>query len=116
MNAKFKDYQVLTCEIFEKDGHATPRTEKAPLQGYVHSLGHGLGLNIHERPWSGLTSADDNLLKPGVVFTIEPGLYYPEQGMGFRIEDAYWMNPEGKIERLTEYPYDFVLEMKKWKK
>lgn len=116
MNAKFKDYQALTCDIFEKDGHPTVRTEKAPLQGYVHSLGHGLGLNIHERPWSGLTATDDNLLKPGVVFTIEPGLYYPEQGMGFRIEDSYWMNPEGKIELLAEYPYDFVLEMKNWKK
>jgi Xaa-Pro aminopeptidase len=116
MNAKFKDYQALTCDIFEKDGHPTVRTEKAPLQGYVHSLGHGLGLNIHERPWSGLTAADDNLLKPGVVFTIEPGLYYPEQGMGFRIEDSYWMSAEGKIELLAEYPYDFVLEMKNWKK
>ncbi|MCG2787461.1 MAG: M24 family metallopeptidase [Anaerolineae bacterium] len=116
MNAKFKDYQALTCNIFEKDGHPTVRTEKAPLQGYVHSLGHGLGLNIHERPWSGLTAADDNLLKPGVVFTIEPGLYYPEQGMGFRIEDSYWMSAEGKIELLAEYPYDFVLEMKNWKK
>lgn len=116
MNAKFKDYQSLTCDIFEKDGHPTPRSQKAPLQGYVHSLGHGLGLNIHERPWSGLAADDDNLLKPGVVFTIEPGLYYPERGMGFRIEDSYWMNPEGKIELLAEYPYDFVLEMKKWKK
>ncbi|MDX9993389.1 MAG: M24 family metallopeptidase [Anaerolineales bacterium] len=116
MNAKFKDYQSLTCDIFEKDGHPTPRSQKAPLQGYVHSLGHGLGLNIHERPWSGLAADDDNLLKPGVVFTIEPGLYYPERGMGFRIEDSYWMNPEGKIELLAEYPYDFVLEMKKWEK
>ena len=116
LNAKFKDYQALTCDIFEQDGHPTVRTEKAPLQGYVHSLGHGLGLNIHERPWSGLTATDDNLLKPGVVFTIEPGLYYPEQGMGFRIEDSYWMNPEGRLELLAEYPYDFVLEMKKWKK
>jgi Xaa-Pro aminopeptidase len=116
LNAKFKDYQILACEIFEKNGHKTPRTEKAPLEGYVHSLGHGVGLNIHERPASGLTSDDDNLLKPGVVITIEPGLYYPEQGMGFRIEDTYWVRPDGKIEMLAEYPYDFVLPMKKWGK
>jgi Xaa-Pro aminopeptidase len=116
LNAKFKDYQVLVCDIFEKDGHKTPRTDKAPLEGYVHSLGHGVGLNIHERPWSGLTATDDNLLKPGVVMTIEPGLYYPEQGMGFRIEDTYWVRPDGKIELLAEYPYDFVLPMKKWKR
>jgi Xaa-Pro aminopeptidase len=116
LNAKFKDYQILTCELFEKDGHKTPRTDKAPLEGYVHSLGHGVGLNIHERPWSGLTADDANLLKPGVVMTIEPGLYYPEQGMGFRIEDTYWVRPDGKIELLAEYPYDFVLPMKKWSK
>ena len=85
-------------------------------EGYVHSLGHGVGLNIHERPWSGLTASDDNLLKPGVVITIEPGLYYPDKGMGFRIEDTYWVRPDGKIELLVEYPYDFVLPMKNWKK
>ena len=113
LNAKFKDYQALTCDIFEKDGHKTPRTDKVPFEGYVHSLGHGVGLNIHERPWSGLTATDDNLLKSGVVMTIEPGLYYPEQGMGFRIEDTYWVRPDGKIELLAEYPYDFVLKMKK---
>jgi Xaa-Pro aminopeptidase len=116
LNAKFKDYQTLTCDIFEKDGHKTPRTDKAPLEGYVHSLGHGVGLNIHERPWSGLTATDDNILKPGVVMTIEPGLYYPEQGMGFRIEDTYWVRPDGRIELLADYPYDFVLPMKKWSK
>ena len=115
LNANFKDYQSLVCEIFEKDGHPTQRTHRAPLEGYIHSLGHGVGLNIHERPWSGLTSGDDNLLKPGVVMTIEPGLYYPEKGMGFRIEDTYWVHPDGRIELLAQYPYDFVLTMKKWK-
>ena len=114
LNAKFKDYQTLVCDIFEKDGHPTPQTHKAPLEGYIHSLGHGVGLNIHERPWSGFTATDDNLLRPGVVMTIEPGLYYPEQGMGFRIEDTYWVRPDGVIELLAEYPYDFVLPMKEW--
>lgn len=115
LNAKFKDYQTMTCDIFEKDGHPTQRTQKAPLEGYIHSLGHGVGLNIHERPWSGLTATDDNLLKPGVVMTIEPGLYYPEQGIGIRIEDTYWVGPDARIELLAEFPYDFVLPMKKWK-
>ena len=82
----------------------------------MHSLGHGLGLNVHERPWSGLQASDDNILKPGVVITIEPGLYYPDDGMGFRIEDSYWVSPDGSMELLAEYPYDFVLEMKKWRK
>ena len=116
LNAPFKNYQRLTCELFEKNGHQTLLNTPAPVEGYVHSLGHGVGLNIHERPWSGLTATDDNILKPGVVFTSEPGLYYPEKGLGVRIEDTYTMRPDGKIEILAEYPYDFVLQMKKWMK
>jgi Xaa-Pro aminopeptidase len=112
LNASFKDYQRLACEQFEQDGHQSPLNTSAPLEGYVHSLGHGVGLNIHERPWSGLTASDDNLLRPGTVITIEPGLYYPEHGMGVRIEDTYWVRPDGPIELLASYPYDFVLPMK----
>jgi Xaa-Pro aminopeptidase len=116
LNASFKDYQRITCEYFESKGHQTPLNTKSPIEGYVHSLGHGVGLNIHERPSSGLTVGDDNRLTPGVVITSEPGLYYPEKGMGFRIEDTLWVRPDGRIEKLAEYPYDFVLPMKKWKK
>ncbi|HEX2697512.1 MAG TPA: M24 family metallopeptidase, partial [Anaerolineales bacterium] len=117
LNAAFKDYQKLVCDEFNKNGHKTPMHNEGVLEnGYVHSLGHGLGLNVHERPWSRHNVSDDNILKPGVVVTIEPGLYYPEKGMGARIEDSYWMRPDGKMELLAEYPYDFVLPMKKWKK
>ena len=117
LNVAFKEYQKLACEEFHKLGHKTSIHDEGVLtEGYVHSLGHGVGLNVQERPWSSHTSSDDNILKPGVVVTIEPGLYYPEKGMGVRIEDTYWIRPDGKIELLAEYPYDFVLEMKKWKK
>jgi Xaa-Pro aminopeptidase len=111
-----KDYQRLTCEMFEKDGHPTVMNTPSTQEGYVHSLAHGVGLNIHERPWSNLTASDDNILKPGVVFTSEPGLYYPDKNMGARIEDTYWVSPQGRIEILADYPYDFVLKMKNWKK
>jgi len=117
LNANFKEYQKLTCDEFHKLGHNTPmHTEGLLTEGYVHSLGHGLGLNVHERPSSRHTASDDNILKPGVVITLEPGLYYPKKGMGFRIEDTYWVRTDGVMELLAEYPYDFVLEMKKWKK
>ncbi len=117
LNVGFKEYQKLVCDEFSKNGHQTPmHTEGVLESGYVHSLGHGLGLNVHERPWSRHTSPDDNILKPGVVITIEPGLYYPEKGMGVRIEDSYWVRPDGRMELLAEYPYDFVLTMKNWKK
>ena len=116
LNAPFKDYHRLVCEEFEKNGHKTPLNTPAPIEGYVHSLGHGVGLNIHERPWSGLTAAEDNILKPGVVITCEPGLYYPDKGMGVRIEDTLWVKPDGTTEILAEYPYDLILKMKKWNK
>lgn len=116
LNAPFKNYQRMTCEYFESKGHKSPLNTKAPTEGYVHSLGHGVGLNIHERPFSGLMVGEDHRLTPGVVITSEPGLYYPEKGMGFRIEDTLWVRPDGRIETLAEYPYDFVLPMKKWKK
>ena len=51
----FKDYQQMTCEFFSIQGHPTIMENPQTQQGYVHSLGHGIGLNIHERPWSGLS-------------------------------------------------------------
>jgi Xaa-Pro aminopeptidase len=116
LNAPFKEYQRMVCELFEKHGHKTPLTSAAPIEGYVHSLGHGLGLNLHERPASGFSATDDNRLRPGVVITIEPGLYYPDQGMGVRIEDTVWVRPDGRMEILAPYPLDFVLPMKKRRK
>jgi Xaa-Pro aminopeptidase len=116
LNTPFKRYQQMVCEYFESKGHKSQLHTRAPLDGYVHSLGHGVGLNIHERPFSGLQVGDDHRLAPGVVVTSEPGLYYPEKGMGVRIEDTYWVRPDGRMELLAEYPYDFVLPMKKWEK
>jgi Xaa-Pro aminopeptidase len=115
LNVSFKEYQKLACDAFASEGHQTPMDAGGILEcGYVHSLGHGVGLNIHERPWSRHTAPAENLLRPGVVVTIEPGLYYPDQNMGVRIEDTFWVRPDGKVDRLAEYPYDFVLPMKKW--
>jgi Xaa-Pro aminopeptidase len=75
-------------------------------------LGHGIGLNIHERPWSGINSDDRDCLVPGAVFTIEPGLYYPEKDMGVRLENSLWVRPDGKMEVLADYPMDLVLPVK----
>jgi len=107
----FKTCQRQVCEFFEMRGHPTPLNGDAPSEGYVHSIGHGLGVNIHERPWAGLASEDDNRLRAGVVFTIEPGLYYPSRGMGVRIENTYWARPDGAFEILADFPFDLILPM-----
>jgi Xaa-Pro aminopeptidase len=65
-----------------------------------------LGLNIHEKPSA---IEEEARLKPGVVVTIEPGLYYPEKEMGVRIEDTVYVHADGTIEVLAEYPHDLVL-------
>jgi len=108
----FKDYQEMTCQLFSSQGHPTVKDDQQTQQGYVHSLGHGIGLNVHERPWSGVSSDAWDCLVPGTVFTIEPGLYYPEKNMGVRLENSYWVTPDGRIELLAEYPMDLVLPVK----
>lgn len=100
--------QDHTNDLFEAQGHPTNRSHPGTLEGYVHGIGHGLGLNIHEYPFSRDKSST---LKPGVVVTIEPGLYYPEQGMGVRIEDTVYVHPDGQMEVLADYPHDLVLEI-----
>lgn len=106
-----RDYQVRTCELFEDAGHATVLNTPSTTDGYVHSLGHGVGLAIHESPSFSHRESNQDRLAPGTVFTFEPGLYYPDQGMGARLEDTYWVNPDGGIELLAEYPMDLVLKV-----
>lgn len=105
----FKHYQDRTCELFKAQGHPTIDGDPALQEGYVHSVGHGLGLHVHERPWSGSTASAEDILSPGAVVTIEPGLYYPEKGMGCRLEDTVWVRPDGEMEILAEFPLDLVI-------
>ncbi len=112
VNTPFKHYQQRTCELFESLGHPTVQSNPNTQEGYVHSIGHGVGLHIHEMPFSGFTAGDEDTLLPGTVFTIEPGLYYPSRGMGFRIENTYLTRADGTFEALAEYPYDFILPLR----
>lgn len=99
-------YQEMTCDILEKHGHATLRTNASATEGYVHSLGHGVGLAVHEGPRLGGPPANTVPLKPGHVVSVEPGLYYPSRGMGCRIEDLVAVRADGSIENLTPCSYD----------
>lgn len=104
-------YQNRTCELFSEMGHTTIKDNPTTQEGYVHSLGHGVGLYIHENPRLSSNAGQDRLV-PGSVVTVEPGLYYPEKGMGVRLEDTVWVRPDGEIELLAQYPYDLVLPVK----
>jgi Xaa-Pro aminopeptidase len=73
------------------------------LQPYWrHHSGHAIGLRYHEGPF--LDSGDGTRVRPGMVFTVEPGLYQPGVG-GFRHSDTVVVDPDG-IEILTDYPRD----------
>ena len=93
-------YQALTCDFFEKRGYATTRSNPATLEGYVHSLGHGVGLDVHEKPFFGLSSSNRDEIEIGDIVTIEPGLYFPDREIGVRIEDTLVVGEDGRVETL----------------
>jgi Xaa-Pro aminopeptidase len=109
-NIPAKSLQEAVQDYFESKGHPTTRNSPNTNVGYVHSLGHGVGLNIHERPSLGHLSKD--VLQPGNVISIEPGLYYPERGFGMRIEDLCYVDPSGQLVSLTDFHKDLVLPLK----
>jgi len=93
-------YQTLVCDYFESLGYPTTRQNPATLSGYVHSLGHGVGLDVHEKPSFALTPTNHDLVEVGDVLTIEPGLYFPDLEIGVRIEDTLVVREDGRVETL----------------
>lgn len=79
------------------------RTGYAPY--FIHRTGHGLGLETHEPPW--ITSESDTLLKPGMVFSIEPGVYLQAK-FGVRIEDIVVITKSGR-RCLTGLDYELMI-------
>lgn len=106
-----REIQRATCAHFAARGHATVMEQPGTTEGYTHSLGHGVGLAIHEAPWFNHLDSNTDTLEPGAVFTIEPGLYYPERGLGVRLEDTLWLRPDGTPEVLAELSLDLVLKL-----
>ena len=67
-----------------------------PLGKYfIHGLGHHVGLNVHDLN-------DPASLNKGMVFTLEPGIYIPEEKLGVRIEDMFYIDQDGKLAMLTK--------------
>ena len=98
------DLHRLTCDLFAQHGHKT-QLHKEPGEvledGFFHSLGHGVGLEVHEQPYLGRNGQE---LIPGDVVSVEPGLYRSGYG-GVRLEDLLLVTEDG-AENLTRFPYD----------
>ncbi|MFY9433263.1 MAG: aminopeptidase P family protein, partial [Thermacetogeniaceae bacterium] len=78
-----EEVDAVVRGFFEQHGYA---------EYFMHSLGHGVGLAVHEEPR--LAPGQDTILQPGMVVTIEPGLYLPDWG-GVRIEDTVLVKEDG---------------------
>lgn len=111
--AYYPQYHDRACELFEGLGHPTIMTHPQTTDGFVHGLGHGVGLDVHERPYSNKKATQEDVLSPGAVVTLEPGLYYPDRGFGVRLEDTLGVDLVSGVRPLVEYPYDLVLPMLK---
>ena len=70
-------YVDMLLPVYEEAGYPTLRSDPATEVGFIHSTGHGVGLDVHEHPVLGF---DDTPLEPGNVVTVEPGLYEPGVG------------------------------------
>jgi Xaa-Pro aminopeptidase len=101
-----RELHALTCDIFEAAGHRTQRTGPGddPYEGFQFSLGHGVGLMVHEDPGMGQTGRSP--LVAGDVIAVEPGLWEREIG-GVRYEDLLLITEDG-CENLTQFPYDLT--------
>jgi Xaa-Pro aminopeptidase len=96
----------IACDVFEAAGHPTQRTKVPgePLaEGFYFSLGHGVGLDVHEAPILGRSGHDP--LVAGDVLAIEPGT--SRGGDSARVEDLVLVTDDG-AEKLTDYPYDLA--------
>jgi Xaa-Pro aminopeptidase len=98
------DVHRAADDVFQRRGYSTEQRGDG-FVGFIHSTGHGLGLEVHESPRVSLTAGT---LRSGHVITIEPGLYYPEIG-GCRIEDVVRVTADGS-ELLSSMHYDWHIQ------
>ena len=101
------DTRLCVSGMTGREGDALARdyiNEKGYGEYFRHGLGHSVGLFIHEEPR--LAPRDENVLEPGIVITVEPGIYIPDWG-GVRLEDLVVITDNG-CEVLTSLPKTLV--------
>ncbi|MGH3072681.1 MAG: M24 family metallopeptidase [Gaiellaceae bacterium] len=102
------DIHRMVCDLFHEHGYKTQLHKEegeSLVDGYFHATGHGVGLEVHERP--GVGRVESEPLVEGDVIALEPGLYRNGYG-GVRLEDLILVTADG-AEKLTDFPYDFEL-------
>lgn len=97
-NSASKDIHSQIAKFFDKKGFRTVKTKQGDF-GFTHGLGHGVGLEIHEKPQ--ISAYSDDILQKGNTVTVEPGLYYQRIG-GVRIEDLVAVTKRG-CRNLTKF-------------
>lgn len=96
-NIALKHFDLTARKVIEDSGYG---------EYFNNRIGHGLGIEIHEAP--SIHQNNEDIAKPGLFFTIEPGIYIPSYG-GIRIEDEVYINEEGKAEVLTSFPKELKI-------
>ncbi len=105
--AQEKAIRTLAAGVVCKDVDAAARAvidAAGYKENFGHGLGHSLGLEVHEAP--SLSPKCEDIIEPGMAFTIEPGIYLPGWG-GIRIEDVFIVNKQGLL-RLTKTSNDLL--------
>lgn len=99
--------QEAVEKFFAEQGYETSGKGKefSYAEGFVHSIGHGVGKNVHEAPF--FSKKRDDILMAGDVVTVEPGLYYKDIG-GIRIEDMLLITEDG-CRNLTNFSKQFII-------